>query len=439
MDGFKNREINIMARKPFFSGNYGSALARVDTRPIMEAGRAQGQMFANMGQQIGGMIQQYGLNKEKQGKITDKIENRLKLDPSIAQRLTMTGDEDFDKKNVTDMEKLASGELGLKGLQRLDSAMATINEVDLQKRAEEEQEIARQQSLINQKLLKQEFDSKKKLKEVEETQKTQKDKAFTGLIARADEALDLIKSGDLQFDDLNVQTKRIVNDRELFVTRQVDPSDYVYSTDADAKAALDKLEVKKLEGDIKEQGLGLTEKTKEAAKMPEFTDKASALASVQDRDPGVSAKIVPFKGGFNVSMEFKAKDFPTSVQPLEGFDDVYSHGGYLYKGITDKNGKTTMTKIAAEQIGQKSDLLGKAIDRLDDKTLGNYRVAKRDGKLNEDNDYKFTYRDPVTREEEEMTIPFNPILEDRLKYVDELTSKYQKTLDEEIDLDLTTR
>lgn len=131
-----------MARKPFFSGNYGSALARVDTRPIMEAGRAQGQMYANMGQQIGGMIKQYGLNKEKQGKITDKIENRLKLDPSIAQRLTMSGDEDYDKKNAIDMEKLASGELGLKGLQRLDSAMATINEVDLQKRAEQEREIA---------------------------------------------------------------------------------------------------------------------------------------------------------------------------------------------------------------------------------------------------------------------------------------------------------
>ena len=54
--------------KPFFSGNYGSALARVDTRPIMEAGRAQGQMYANMGQQIGGAIEKYGLNKEKQKK-----------------------------------------------------------------------------------------------------------------------------------------------------------------------------------------------------------------------------------------------------------------------------------------------------------------------------------------------------------------------------------
>jgi len=212
-----------------------------------------------------------------------------------------------------------------------------------------------------------------------------------------------------------------------------------FSSADEYKLELDKLTLEEKQNEIEEQDLGLTEKKQEAAKMPEFTDKASALASVKDRDPGVSAKIVPFKGGFNVSMEFKAKDFPTSVQPLEGFDDVYSHKGYLYKGITDKNGKTTMTKIAAEQIGQRSNLLGKAIDRLDDQTLKNYRVAKRDGELNDDGDYEFTYRDPVTREEEEMTIPFNPLLEERLKYVDELTSKYQKTLDEEIDLDLTTR
>ena len=53
---------------PFFRGNYGSALSRVDTRPIIEAGRARGQMFANMGAQVGGMIKEYGLNKEKRDK-----------------------------------------------------------------------------------------------------------------------------------------------------------------------------------------------------------------------------------------------------------------------------------------------------------------------------------------------------------------------------------
>ena len=43
----------------------------------MEAGRSQGQMFANMGQQIGGMIQQYGLNKEKRQKEEDAAMGNL--------------------------------------------------------------------------------------------------------------------------------------------------------------------------------------------------------------------------------------------------------------------------------------------------------------------------------------------------------------------------
>lgn len=130
-----------MARQPFYGRGPGPAIARMDMNAATAPGRAYGQMAANLGKQVGGMIQQYGLNKEKQGKLTDKIENRLKLDPSIAQRLTMSGDEDYDKTNVTDMEKLTKGELGLKGLQRLDSAMATINEVDLQKQAEEDREM----------------------------------------------------------------------------------------------------------------------------------------------------------------------------------------------------------------------------------------------------------------------------------------------------------
>ena len=59
-----------MARRPFFSGNYGSALGSTANAAnlIARAGETQGQMFANMGAQIGGMIQQYGLNKEKQKK-----------------------------------------------------------------------------------------------------------------------------------------------------------------------------------------------------------------------------------------------------------------------------------------------------------------------------------------------------------------------------------
>lgn len=59
-----------MARRPYFSGNYGSALGSTANAAnlLARAGETQGKMFANMGAQIGGMIQQYGLNKEKRDK-----------------------------------------------------------------------------------------------------------------------------------------------------------------------------------------------------------------------------------------------------------------------------------------------------------------------------------------------------------------------------------
>ena len=82
--------------QPFFRGNYGSALGRVDTRPIIEAGRAQGQMLANLGGQIGNMIQQYGLNKQKREEATNQVESILELNPGYVTRLTQSGDETTD-------------------------------------------------------------------------------------------------------------------------------------------------------------------------------------------------------------------------------------------------------------------------------------------------------------------------------------------------------
>ena len=68
-----------MARRPFFSGNYGSALGSFDTaaKLIAQAGQTQGQAMANIGAQVGGMIEQYGLNKEKQKKADARIKSAL--------------------------------------------------------------------------------------------------------------------------------------------------------------------------------------------------------------------------------------------------------------------------------------------------------------------------------------------------------------------------
>ena len=77
-----------MARRPFFSGNYGSALGSTANAAnlIARAGQQQGQMYANMGQQIGGMIQQYGLNKEKQKKNEGFIKSQSSMLDMLAEQ-----------------------------------------------------------------------------------------------------------------------------------------------------------------------------------------------------------------------------------------------------------------------------------------------------------------------------------------------------------------
>ena len=95
--------------QPFFRGNYGSALGRVDTRPIIEAGKAQGQMFAQMGKDIGGMIKEYGLNKEKQ----KENKNTIKSSVGILKRL-----QQIDPENAvqyeTQIEQLNNEDIGLR-------------------------------------------------------------------------------------------------------------------------------------------------------------------------------------------------------------------------------------------------------------------------------------------------------------------------------------
>ena len=63
-------EDNTMAQ-PFFNTNYRVASTAPAAALIAQAGQTQGQMFSDMGKQIGGMIEQYGLNKEKRRKEED--------------------------------------------------------------------------------------------------------------------------------------------------------------------------------------------------------------------------------------------------------------------------------------------------------------------------------------------------------------------------------
>ena len=133
-----------MARKPFFSGNYGSALGSTANAAnlIARAGATQGQMFANMGGQIGGMIQQYGLNKEKRAELTDQIESAIKFNPEYLTRMTSTGDEAADKEAQNKLDKLAKGDLNMTQLKGLAGDLAMMEKVDLKAEKEEDRKIA---------------------------------------------------------------------------------------------------------------------------------------------------------------------------------------------------------------------------------------------------------------------------------------------------------
>ena len=120
--------------QPFFKGNYGSALARIDTTPIIQSGIQQGQMYANMGKQFGGMIKQYGLNKQKKEKATKEVEDELLLNPQYAIRMTNSGDEVADKKNQNILDRFAKGDLKLSEVEGLAGTIARMEKQDTKDR-----------------------------------------------------------------------------------------------------------------------------------------------------------------------------------------------------------------------------------------------------------------------------------------------------------------
>ena len=130
-----------MARRPFFSGNYGSALGSYDTaaKLLAQAGQTQGAAMAGLGANIGGAIEKYQLNKEKRAKLTGDIEAYLKENPDYINESTMTGDEATDKKNMTQFEKFASGDLNMAGLEGLAGKLARGDTLRKNKLLEESQ------------------------------------------------------------------------------------------------------------------------------------------------------------------------------------------------------------------------------------------------------------------------------------------------------------
>ena len=105
-----------MARQPFFSGNYGSALGQIDTPHNAGSGGASGDV-PRAGAEYWRGDEKYGLNKEK----------RI---AALIQSPHLFGNEEFDKGNQTLIESIERGCQDKAELERLSGITSTLVEED---------------------------------------------------------------------------------------------------------------------------------------------------------------------------------------------------------------------------------------------------------------------------------------------------------------------
>ena len=101
-----------------------AGLGRMDFSAFQRAGEAQARVGEQLGRTVGGVIEQYQLNKEKRNQLESTLQGQLSADPSIVQQLTMSGDEASDKKNMALFQKVQSGDASIADLERANGLLA---------------------------------------------------------------------------------------------------------------------------------------------------------------------------------------------------------------------------------------------------------------------------------------------------------------------------
>ena len=371
-----------MARQPFFSGNYGSALGQIDTRPIMQGAAAQAAMYQGLGQNIGGAIEKYGLMKEKRAKLSAQLEGRLQgpRGAALIQSLTSSGNEEFDKGNQTLIEKALSGDAKIAELERLSGITSTL--------VDEENAIAKQNAARMDGLLKQyegrikglEGDKLQREKEFEEgnaANRRHKEnlKTWAEEIAYESAVLDLKMKKEkdpLELETLKKQKEKL----ELEIERQRKSNLFDKETyDARRDTILHK-EVEAEAGKFAAVAM-LDANDPDAAdwKEAEAQVKAAKLKNVDL----VFAKNPKGKGLVITSMK---GDIESLGKKLPGFPDHLLYGGSFY----DLSGKKPV-KVGVEDVMTIPKMNIAAVNALMDEVTTDYLRHKQLGELNDDGYY----------------------------------------------------
>lgn len=369
-----------MARQPYFSGNYGSALGQIDTRPIMQGAAAQAAMYQNLGANIGGAIEKYGLNKEKRNKLSAQLEGRLQgpRGAALIQSLTSSGNEEFDKGNQTLIEKALSGDAKIAELERLSGITSTLVEEDA---AIAKENAARMDGLLKQyegRIKGLEGDKLQREKEFEEgnaANKRHKEnlKTWAEEIAVESAALELKMKKEkdpLELETLKKQKEKL----ELEIERQR-KSNLFNEKAFDARLNTILHEEKKAETDMWASVTGLE------ASDPDAADRKDAAQQIKEAEgKGVKLSFKKNPNGPGLIIASMTGDIESLGTPIPNHPGFFAYGGAVY----NTNGKTPI-KVGTQDIAADTKLRIDVLDALTDSAAQTYLEHKQLGK--EENGY----------------------------------------------------
>jgi len=390
-------------------------------------------MYANLGAQLGGLIQQYGLNKAKKEKATKEVEGSLRMNPGLIGRLTGTGDEAWDKKQNTAIEKLTSGDLNLAGVEGLAGDIARLEKQDLKAIAEETRAFAREGAEQNRRLVelnikgkKQANKDAKELADIRTRDQGFLDTAYKLYDSRIHQLLAESTKPDFDITELSVEDQKILANYDLIQNRRVDLDKLFTMPGEEVKLAEARQGLKNAQQAYKkgEQDIKLTKgqiKEKKAARKPgPYADLNAVNAELKRQfDKGfIASAIVKPDGTWNITKSVPIDEAKNDLIPI---DETKHPHVYRFQDSSElfymPPGETPR-KIGVGE-GTEARLKQVYLSYLNDGTAKWYAEAMRSGEL-EDGVYTWDDSEGIER-----TVQYDSEMETKVRRIEELEKELE--------------
>jgi len=324
-----------MARQPFYGRGPGPAIARMDMNAATAPGRAYGQMYANLGKQVGDTIEEYGLNKKKRAKLTGEIEAYYDQNKDALAQIGMSGDEVQDKKDFSQRDKFVKGDMSMAELEGYAGKLARGDVLKNQAAQNETRAIANELGRVNLGISKELKDTRINIEKDKGILSDLATKLAVELNPEKKKLLQAQMSDAIKNFGLGDQRREL---EKATIDSALDNLDY--KTDAEKQAAL-------LSSATSIAGIGLVDPRAEATKAA-LTTSVMKNEQAQNLMPGDTSNLI------------KKQDLDSTN--IDITQSTIEQGGGV-QGMAERNIKKDDLGIKAQEIGIKSKK--KYINHLD--------------------------------------------------------------------------